>query len=105
MEGAKQMQEQTQPQTYEGYFESGTFYTAGQPLRLPERCKIYITVFNESEHINEQPETLNWLDKLYYLLEESKNEKLDVKDFPRTNFGRDQIKFNNDYQPCSAVSF
>jgi len=36
-----------QAQAYEGYFESGKFYTADKPLPIPERRKVYITIFNE----------------------------------------------------------
>jgi len=43
LKGTKQMQ----AQAYEGYFESGMFYSAGQPLRIPERRKVYITVIDE----------------------------------------------------------
>ena len=36
-----------QAQAYEGYFESGKFYTSGKTLRIPERRKVYITILNE----------------------------------------------------------
>jgi len=36
-----------QAQVYEGYFESGKFYTAGKPLRIPERRKVYISILEE----------------------------------------------------------
>jgi len=37
-----------QAQAYEGYFEKGTFFTAGKPLRIPEYRKVYITILDES---------------------------------------------------------
>ena len=36
-----------QTQAYEGYFENGLFYAAGQVIHLPERQKIYIKVLGE----------------------------------------------------------
>ena len=42
-----------QAQAYEGYFESGVFYAAGKPLRIPEQRKIYITVLDEPIFISD----------------------------------------------------
>jgi len=85
-----------QAQAYEGYFESGKFYTAGKPLRIPERRKVYITIFNEPVQ-NTIPETApNWLGELHQLLEESGDEKLNIEDFPRMDFGREPISFSDE---------
>ena len=43
-------------QAYEGYFENGTFYTAGQTIRIPERQRIYITILDEPIASNENAE-------------------------------------------------
>jgi hypothetical protein len=45
-----------QAQAYEGYFENGHFYTAGQTIYIPERRKVFITVFDETKdgNMNEQ---------------------------------------------------
>jgi len=29
-------------QAYEGYFENGRFYTAGQTINIPERRRVYV---------------------------------------------------------------
>ena len=34
-------------QAYEGYFENGKFYTAGQTIRIPERKRIFLTILEE----------------------------------------------------------
>ena len=80
-----------QAQAYEGYFESGEFYTAGKPLRIPERRKVYITIFNEPAQNIPPTTTPSWLDELHQLLEESGDEKLCMEDFPRMDFGREPV--------------
>jgi len=85
-----------QAQAYEGYFESGKFYTAGKPLQIPERRKIYITIFNEPVQ-NTPPTTApNWLGELHQLLNASGDEKLNMDDFPRMDFGRKPIIFSDE---------
>ena len=34
-------------QAYVGYFENGSFYTAGQTVKIPERQQVCITIFDE----------------------------------------------------------
>jgi len=82
-----------QAQAYEGYFESGKFYTAGGQLRIPERCKIYITIFNEPANNIPQTSAPKWLSELHELLEESGDEKLNMEDFPRMDIEREPIIF------------
>ena len=36
-----------QARAYEGYFENGQFYAAGQVIRLPERKRLFIKVLDE----------------------------------------------------------
>ena len=85
-----------QAQAYEGYFESGKFYTAGQPLRIPERRKVYITILNETLQNIPPASAPSWLDELHQLLEESGDEKLNIEDFPRMDFGREHIVFSDE---------
>ena len=75
---------EAQIQAYEGYFENGKFYTAGQVIHLPERQRVYITVLDEPVIVNEideddydyslyfSKEELNGLERYY----EQKGEKL-----------------------------
>ena len=85
-----------QAQAYEGYFESGKFYTAGKPLPIPERRKVYITIFNEPVQNTPSATAPKWLDELHQLLEESGDEKLNMEDFPRVDFGREPIVFSEE---------
>ena len=85
-----------QAQAYEGYFESGKFYTAGKPFSIPERHKVYITVLNEPIQIGSPATSPDWLDELHRLLEESGDEKLRMEDFPRMDFERKPIVFSDD---------
>ena len=85
-----------QAQAYEGYFEGGNFYTAGKPLRIPERRKVYITIFNEPVHNISSATAPDWLSELHQLLEESGDEKLHMDDFPRMDFGREPLVFSDE---------
>ena len=85
-----------QAQAYEGYFESGKFYTSGKPLRIPERRKVYITILNEPIQKNLNQTTPKWLEELHQLLDESSDEKLCIEDFPRLNFGREPLIFSDE---------
>ena len=85
-----------QARAYEGYFESGNFYTAGKPLRIPERRKVYITIFNEPAQDIPLTTAPDWLGELHQLLEESGDEKLHMEDFPRMDFGREPISFDSE---------
>ena len=35
-------------QAYQGHFENGLFYSAGQNIRIPERKKIIVTILEDS---------------------------------------------------------
>jgi len=85
-----------QAQAYEGYFESGKFYTAGKALLIPERRKVYITIIDEPIQDDSDVVSLGWLEDLHNLLRESGNEKLCMEDFPRMEFRRETIAFNEE---------
>ena len=70
-----------QAQIYEGYFENGHFYMAGQTIHIPERRRVYITILDEPVTENENAEA--WQE----FLAEIKN----IDDEPLTDFER--IKF------------
>ena len=85
-----------QAQAYEGYFEDGKFYTAGKSLCIPERRKVYITVLDEPTHISSPKASLDWLDELHRLLDESSDEELHMENFPRMDFDREPVVFNDE---------
>ena len=78
-----------QARAYEGYFESGNFYTSGKLFRIPERRKVYLTVIDEP--VQENTDTAKWLDELERMVIESPSAKLNMADFPRMDFGREPV--------------
>ena len=86
-----------QTHAYEGYVENGRFYPKGTLAKLPGRFRAVLTVVLENP-IQEAPKTnsLEWLDELRRLLDESGDEKLCMEDFPRMDFGRDPIIFTDE---------
>ena len=75
-----------QARAYEGYFEGGQFYTAGKPLRIPERRRVYITVLDALTH---EDTSTDWVDELERMVKEDSSEKLRMEDFPRADFTRE----------------
>ena len=81
-----------QAQAYEGYFEGGQFYTAGQMLFLPERKRVYITVLDDPV----KPDTsADWAEELMRMIKEDTSEKLRMEDFPRMDLGREAVTFTD----------
>ena len=86
---------------YEGYFYNGRFYTAGKIVPIPEKQRVFITIFediqstevNNVDIANETPQ--EWLNDLFGLLQTATNE-LDESDFPRLDFGRGLINLNDE---------
>ena len=86
-----------QAQAYEGYVENGRFYPRDNLTRLPGRFRAVLTVVLENP-LQEVPQTnsLEWLDELHHLLDESGDEKLRMENFPRMDFGRNPIIFTDE---------
>ncbi|MCL1878681.1 MAG: hypothetical protein FWF80_07475 [Defluviitaleaceae bacterium] len=71
-----------QAQAYEGYFESGKFYTADKPLHIPERKRIFITIPGDVQ--NETEKQIAWNEfKLMINDTEHENALLDDDTFSR----------------------
>ena len=65
-----------QAKVYEGYFENGKFYTAGQVIHLPERKKLFIRVLDEplnDDHDYEDDDDYDY--SVYFTEEEIKELK------------------------------
>jgi hypothetical protein len=71
-----------QAQAYEGYFENGQFYAAGQTVRIPEHRRVYITILDEPAADNENAEA--WSE----FLEEIKK----IDDEPLAEFERIKMR-------------
>jgi len=70
-----------QAQAYEGYFENGRFYIAGQTIQIPERQRVVITVFNEP--ITDNRHAIAWQE---FLAGIKKIENEPVPEFERVKF-------------------
>ena len=75
-----------QAQAYEGYFENGRFYTAGRPVNIPERRRVYITVIDEPVSDNENAEA--WQE---FLQEIKKIDDEPLSEFERVKFREVEI--------------
>jgi len=74
-----------QAQAYEGYFENGSFFTAGKAIKIPEKKKVYITILDEA--IQESDEKANTLKEIFDSINACDEEIPDT--FPRVNFNRE----------------
>ncbi|MCL1819523.1 MAG: hypothetical protein FWG36_02575 [Oscillospiraceae bacterium] len=81
-----------QAQAYEGYFESGTFYTAGQPLRIPERKRVLIAILGDRQSDIEKQAAWNGFKQMMKDTEHE-NVLLDDESFLRRDSGRSLINF------------
>ncbi len=75
---------------YEGYLEQGRVYTMGQLESIRGRRRVIITVLDEP--IRETPDTWADLDKII----SGMSEKPRLEDFPRGQFERQSIVFNDE---------
>ena len=79
-------------QAYEGYLDKGRVYPLGPLGGIRGRRRVIITVLDESDREDIQPNPTAWLDEFNRLLEESGDEKLRMEDFPRADFTREHLE-------------
>ena len=86
-----------QVQALQGYFENGVFYQLGEPVNLPERMMVIVNVLDMPVDVNKKTDIDFWkaFDELAY---NSVDEQLSEDDFPRVNFNRDFIVFDDEGQ-------
>lgn len=93
------MQSQTQlrSQVYDGYVENGFFYPKAALSRLQGRFKAVLTVIDVPTTEPEQEDnSTDWLDEFVRMVKEDTSDKLRMEDFPRLDFGREPIIFNDE---------
>jgi hypothetical protein len=73
---------------YEGYLEEGRVYPIGPLERMPGRRRVIITILDEP--IREKSSTWADLDAVV----SGMSEKPRIEDFPRAQFGREPINFD-----------
>jgi len=86
-----------QAQAYEGYFESGKFYTAGKSLCIPERKRVLIAILGDAQSDIKRQTAWN---EFKLMLEETEYENalLDGDAFLRKDSGRELIDFANEIE-------
>ena len=84
-----------QAQAYEGYFESGKFYTAGKPLHIPERKRVFVAILGDMQSDKEKQTAWNEF-KLMVKNTEHENVLFDDDAFLRRGSGREFINFVNE---------
>lgn len=75
-------------QALEGYYKNGGFYTLKPPVNVSDYRRVIITILDEP--INEKPDTWAELDKIVSEMDE----KPRFEDFPRSQFVREPINFD-----------
>ena len=88
-----------QVQAIQGYFDGGFFYQQGRRVSLPERQLVIVNVLDIPVEANEnQKNDMEFWEEFNRLVKESADEELMMVDFPRVNFGRDLILFDDEEQ-------
>ena len=81
--------------TMQGYFNNGFFYQEGRRVTLPEGKMVIVNILDVPSSTYETENPSDWLDEFHRLVEASSHEELHQEDFPRMNFGRDLISFDD----------
>jgi len=89
-------------QAIQGYFDNGVFYQRGRMVKIPERQLVIVNVLNVPVDIDE----IKKADKDFWqefdtFAKDAVDEELQMADFPRVNFGRELISFDNDAEQTS----
>ena len=88
---------QEQLRSYEGYFENGSFFTAGQTIRLPEKMRVIVTISGEPIKTMIQPDETErrkaWLKELDEAKKEAAGEEFIY--IPRSKEMRPPINFSD----------
>ena len=88
---------QEQLRSYEGYFENGSFFTAGQTIRLPEKMRVIVTISDEPIktiiHPDETERRKVWLKELDEAIKASADEELIY--IPRSKEMKPPLDFSN----------
>ena len=86
-----------QVQAIQGYFDRGNFYQKGRRVSLPERQLVIVNILDIPADSDElQKEDVEFWEEFDRLAKESADEELLLMDFPRFEFGRDPIIFEDE---------
>jgi len=91
------MQAQATAQTYDGYIENGAFYPRQSISRLPSQYVAVLTVIEVPATAPKQEESpIPWWEELEAMVRADTSPKLRMEDFPRMDFGREPINWDED---------
>jgi hypothetical protein len=76
-------------QTLEGYYKNGSFFALKPPVNISDFRRVIITILDES--MREKPGTWAEFDEIVAGM----SEKPRFEDFPRCQFGREPIAFED----------
>ena len=86
-----------QVQAMQGYFDRGVFYQQGRRVTLPERQLVIVNVLDIPVNSDEiQKEDLEFWREFDKLARESADDELMMADFPRVQFGRELVSFDDE---------
>jgi hypothetical protein len=82
-------------QTYDGYFENGSFFAAGRAIRLPDKKRVVINIFNEPVKTkpDDYAQRMAWLKRLEELTALSADEEFVY--IPRSKEMRPPLDFSD----------
>ena len=80
-------------QIYEGYFEKDQFYSAGLTAQIPERKRAFVMILDEPVQKVNITKQVAEFDRF---VDESSDKMLLEEDFPRMDFKRKFITFNDE---------
>ena len=82
-------------QTYDGYFENGSFFAAGRAIRLPDKKRVVINVFDESVKTkpDDYEQRIAWLERLNVAAQEAADEEFVY--IPRSKEMRPPLDFSD----------
>jgi len=87
-------------QAMQGYFDNGFFYQQGRRVELPERQLVIVNVLNIPVDTDEAGKTdIEFWNEFDRLASGSMDEELLMADFPRINFGKELISFDDEGNP------
>jgi len=84
-------------QAIQGYFNNGVFYQEGRQVALPERKLVIVNVLDIPIDITESKKSdAEFWSAFDEMVKEANDEELLTADFPRMNFQRDLIMFDDE---------
>lgn len=88
-----------QVQALQGYFDGGIFYQQGQRVALPEHKMVIVNVLDIPVDTNKiKKADIDFWKEFDEMANESAQEELQMVDFPRMNFGREPILFDDEVE-------